>query len=309
MCEPVNTASPQDHPAPRRPQRRSASKIRDRLLGIGRIVPYVSSLAAIDFRPKSSRGSTRCGRTYCRLAIRRAHRQQGPAAARRHPRSHQCRAEQHHQGVDDRLNGRHPIDFAVGLVQMARLDLSRVAEQSRLRAVSLPDLGLNDRSAVMAASKLRAGIEILAPTVGPGVRFRFPPGASLVRTLLPLLRPPPMRRDIRGRPLHCRATQERPGPRPASRASLRRSTSTPEPLFMGAGSERRAVGAQLVSYQQFRRKPLLSEKLAHQLQRRPAVAATLDQHVKDLGGRRGNGCGVPFRDAPAVVAPPCDYVI
>ena len=78
---------------------------------------------------------------------------------------------------------------------------------------------------------------------------------------------------------------------------------------MGAGSERRAVGAQLVSYQQFRRKPLLSEKLAHQLQRRPVVATTLDQHVKDLGGRRGNGCGVPFRDAPAVVAPPCDYVI
>jgi len=27
---------------------------------------------------------------------------------------------------------------------------------------------------------------------------------------------------------------------------------------------------------------LLSEKLAHQPQRRPAVAATLDQHVKDL---------------------------
>jgi hypothetical protein len=40
------------------------------------------------------------------------------------------------------------------LVQMARLDLSRVAEQSRIRAVSLPDLGLNDRSAMMAASKL-----------------------------------------------------------------------------------------------------------------------------------------------------------
>src|SRR5215813_531578 len=31
-----------------------------------------------------------------------------------------------------------------------------------------------------------------------------------------------------------------------------------------------------------RHKPLLSEKLAHQSQRRPAVAATLDQHVKDL---------------------------
>jgi hypothetical protein len=29
-------------------------------------------------------------------------------------------------------------------------------------------------------------------------------------------------------------------------------------------------------------KPLLSEKLAHQPQRRPAVPATLDQHVKDL---------------------------
>ncbi len=46
--------------------------------------------------------------------------------------------------------------------------------------------------------------------------------------------------------------------------------------------ERRAVGAQFVSYQQFRRKPLLSEKLAHQPQRRPAVAAALDQHVEDL---------------------------
>ena len=46
--------------------------------------------------------------------------------------------------------------------------------------------------------------------------------------------------------------------------------------------ERRAVGAQLVGYQQFRRKPLLSEKLAHQPQRRPAVAAALDQHVEDL---------------------------
>jgi hypothetical protein len=33
--------------------------------------------------------------------------------------------------------------------------------------------------------------------------------------------PPRRPRDFR--PLHCRATQERPGPRPASRASLRRS--------------------------------------------------------------------------------------
>jgi len=46
--------------------------------------------------------------------------------------------------------------------------------------------------------------------------------------------------------------------------------------------ERRAVGAQLIGYRQFRHKPLLSEKFAHQPQRRPAVAATLDQHVEDL---------------------------
>ena len=51
---------------------------------------------------------------------------------------------------------------------------------------------------------------------------------------------------------------------------------------MGAGSERRAVGAQLVSYQQFRRKPLLSEMLARQPQRRPGVPAALHQHVEDL---------------------------
>ena len=60
----------------------------------------------------------------------------------------------------------------------------------------------------------------------------------------------------------------------------------PEPLLMTAGQlqlpECRAVGPQLVGHQQFRHKPLLSEKLAHQPQRRPAVAATLDQHVEDL---------------------------
>src|SRR5438874_1595278 len=60
----------------------------------------------------------------------------------------------------------------------------------------------------------------------------------------------------------------------------------PKPLLMRAGQpqtpERRAVGAQLVSYQQFRHKPLLSEKLAHQSQRRPCVAAPLHQHVEDL---------------------------
>src|SRR5436190_20193605 len=60
----------------------------------------------------------------------------------------------------------------------------------------------------------------------------------------------------------------------------------PEPLLMRAGQlqlpERRPIGAQFVSYQQFRHKPLLSEKLAHQPQRRPAVAPALDQHVEDL---------------------------
>src|SRR6266481_8953768 len=60
----------------------------------------------------------------------------------------------------------------------------------------------------------------------------------------------------------------------------------PKPLFVRArqsqAPERRSVGAQLVSHQQFRCKPLLSEKLAHQPQRRPAVAAALHQHVEDL---------------------------
>src|SRR6201993_3957288 len=60
----------------------------------------------------------------------------------------------------------------------------------------------------------------------------------------------------------------------------------PKPLFVrtrqSQAPERRGVGAQLVSHQQLRCKPLLSEKLAHQPQRRPAVAATLDQHVEDL---------------------------
>ena len=61
---------------------------------------------------------------------------------------------------------------------------------------------------------------------------------------------------------------------------------TPKPLFVPTAQslalERGSIGAQLVGYQQFRHKPLLLEKLAHQPQRRPAVAATLDQHVEDL---------------------------
>src|SRR6202022_3102217 len=60
----------------------------------------------------------------------------------------------------------------------------------------------------------------------------------------------------------------------------------PKPLFVRArqskAPERRGVGAQLIGHQQFRCKPLLSEKLAHQPQCRPAVAAALHQHVQDL---------------------------
>jgi multiple sugar transport system substrate-binding protein len=46
--------------------------------------------------------------------------------------------------------------------------------------------------------------------------------------------------------------------------------------------ERGGVRAQLVGHQQFRCKALLLEKLAHQPQRRPAVAAALNQHVEHL---------------------------
>src|SRR6266436_300444 len=59
-----------------------------------------------------------------------------------------------------------------------------------------------------------------------------------------------------------------------------------KPLLMRAGQpqmpECRAVGAQLVSDEQSRRKALLLEQLAHQPQRRPGVASALDQHVEDL---------------------------
>ena len=60
----------------------------------------------------------------------------------------------------------------------------------------------------------------------------------------------------------------------------------PQPLLMRTGKpetpERRGVGAQLVGDQQFGREALLLEQLAHQPQRRPSVASTLNQHVEDL---------------------------
>src|SRR5580704_12917120 len=60
----------------------------------------------------------------------------------------------------------------------------------------------------------------------------------------------------------------------------------PKPLLMPAGQsqtpERRSVGAQLVGDQQFRRETLLLEQFAHQTQRGPTVASTLNQHVENL---------------------------
>src|SRR5437016_3685586 len=60
----------------------------------------------------------------------------------------------------------------------------------------------------------------------------------------------------------------------------------PEPLLMPRGqsetAERRGVGAQFVGDQQFRREAVLPEQLAHQPQRRSAVAPALDKQVEDL---------------------------
>jgi len=60
----------------------------------------------------------------------------------------------------------------------------------------------------------------------------------------------------------------------------------PQPLLMRAGQsqtpERGGVRAQLVGDQQSRCEALLLEQLAHQPQRRPAVASALNQYVKDL---------------------------
>jgi len=46
--------------------------------------------------------------------------------------------------------------------------------------------------------------------------------------------------------------------------------------------ECRSVGAELVGHQQFRREALFPEQLAHQPQRRPLVASTLNQHIENL---------------------------
>ena len=60
----------------------------------------------------------------------------------------------------------------------------------------------------------------------------------------------------------------------------------PEPLLMRAAqsqtSERGGVRAQLIGDQQFGCEALLLEQLAHQPQRRPTVAPTLNERIKDL---------------------------
>src|SRR5205807_4554899 len=59
-----------------------------------------------------------------------------------------------------------------------------------------------------------------------------------------------------------------------------------KPLLMPADlsetPERGGVGAQLVGDQQFRHEASLLEQLAHQPQRRPTIASTLNQHVENL---------------------------
>src|SRR6266446_5119713 len=65
-----------------------------------------------------------------------------------------------------------------------------------------------------------------------------------------------------------------------------RSIVASETLLMRAGQRKlpkcRAVGAQLIGYQQLRRESLFLEQLAHQPQRCALVAAALNQHVEDL---------------------------
>src|SRR6202023_3992835 len=60
----------------------------------------------------------------------------------------------------------------------------------------------------------------------------------------------------------------------------------PQSLLMRAGQlevpEGRAVGAELVGRQQFRREALFLEQLAHQPEGRPLVAPALNQHVENL---------------------------
>src|SRR4029077_14434953 len=59
----------------------------------------------------------------------------------------------------------------------------------------------------------------------------------------------------------------------------------------------RGVALQLVGNEHTRGSTLLLEELAEQALGGPLVAPALDENIKNEGERRGNGCGVPFRDA------------
>src|SRR5712675_9251 len=65
-----------------------------------------------------------------------------------------------------------------------------------------------------------------------------------------------------------------------------RAIVLPQSLLMRAGQvevpEGRAVGAEPVGRQQFRRETLFLEELAHQPECRPLVAPALNQHVENL---------------------------
>ena len=62
----------------------------------------------------------------------------------------------------------------------------------------------------------------------------------------------------------------------AERADLNRC------ILCSRRPECRGVRAKLVGDQEFGCKSLLLEQLAHQPQRRPSVAPTMDQHIEDL---------------------------
>ena len=60
----------------------------------------------------------------------------------------------------------------------------------------------------------------------------------------------------------------------------------------------RGVALQLVGDEHTRCWTLLLEELAEQAFGGLLVAPALDENIENEGGRRGNGCGAPFRDAP-----------
>ena len=86
------------------------SKIRDSLLALARIVPYVATTRGSELPAPVRRVSKRCARTGFAERLRDPSAEQGAAAARRDAGPDQCRAERHHQGADRRVGGRRAAD-------------------------------------------------------------------------------------------------------------------------------------------------------------------------------------------------------